>query len=169
MDYDGAVKMGRAAACWRIQDCGSCLHSKHGCGWCPVSSTCVPSTNLLDPISKADICPLRSERFELRTKALGCNCSTTTLLSVIVTVFVTIAALGLVYAIFAAIRDVHPFLGTGNFEGTELEIKEDGTRVEKSWWRDSWRKWIYRVFARPDLNHGSEQEVRTERARLLGW
>ncbi|EME43312.1 hypothetical protein DOTSEDRAFT_63563 [Dothistroma septosporum NZE10] len=166
MDFD-TTKKDRAAACWRISDCQSCVHSKHGCGWCPMSATCVPSTNLLNPVSNSDICPLRSERFELRTKTLGCDCSTTTLLSVVVTVLVTLAALGLLYAVIAAIRGINPFLGTGNFEGTELEIKGDGSRVEKSWWRDTWRKWIYRAFARPDLNHGSEQEARTERSRLL--
>ncbi|RDI84228.1 hypothetical protein Vi05172_g5652 [Venturia inaequalis] len=21
--------------CWRIQDCGHCVASKHNCGWCP--------------------------------------------------------------------------------------------------------------------------------------
>lgn len=25
----------RLSACWRIQDCGKCLKSKNGCGWCP--------------------------------------------------------------------------------------------------------------------------------------
>lgn len=158
----------RFAACWRLQDCSTCIHSKHGCGWCPYSSTCVPANNLLDPISNDGICPLWSERWELRTRTLGCGYSTTTLLSILVTVLATIAALALLYGIGLAVSRVNPFLGTGNFTGTEMEIKDDGSRHERLWLRDTWRKYLYRAFARPDLKNHSEQEEITERSRLLG-
>ncbi|KAK4501752.1 hypothetical protein PRZ48_007561 [Zasmidium cellare] len=158
----------RFEACWRIQDCGSCINDKHSCGWCPFSSTCVPVSSLVDPVSNGAICPLSSERFELRTKALGCGCSTTTLLSVIVTVFATIAALALLFGIGWFIKRVNPVLGSGTYKGTEIEVKDDGTRDIRQWERDNWRKWLYRIFARPDLKHHSEQEEVTERSRLLG-
>ena len=90
----------RLAGCWRIQNCHACTHSRHGCGWCPHSSTCVPVSSLLQPMSDAKTCPSRGERFELRTKALGCGCSTTTFLSIVVTVFATIAALLLIYGAY---------------------------------------------------------------------
>lgn len=38
----------RLAECWRIQDCKSCLHSSHGCGWCPVVGS-LPSTVSFEP------------------------------------------------------------------------------------------------------------------------
>ena len=94
---DRIVNDDRLAACWRIQNCYACTHSKHGCGWCPHTSTCVPVSSIFEPISNAQTCPSRDERYELRTKALGCGCSTATFLSVVVTVFVTIAALILLY------------------------------------------------------------------------
>lgn len=158
----------RFDACWRIQDCGSCINDNHGCGWCPFSGTCVPASSLVHPVSNGAICPLSSERFELRTKALGCGCSTATLLSVIATVFATIAALALLLGIGWAIKRINPFLGSGTYKGTEIEVKNDGTRDVRQWERDNWRKWLYRVWARPDLQHHSEQEEVTERSRLLG-
>lgn len=111
---------------------------------------------------------MSAERYELRTKALGCGCSTTTLLSVIVTVFATIAALALLFGIGWIIAKTNPFLGSGTYKGTEVEVKADGTRDVRGWERDNWRKWLYRVFARPDLKNHSEQEEVTERSRLLG-
>ncbi|CAK3933470.1 hypothetical protein MYCFIDRAFT_175736 [Lecanosticta acicola] len=158
----------RFAACWRYQECGDCIYSPHGCGWCAVSQSCVPAKNLLEPISNAAICPLWSERWELRTGALGCACSTTTLLSVVITVIATIVGLAVLCGLGLAVSRINPFLGTGQVTGTELEMKGDGTRHEKQWVRDTWPKWLYRQFARPDLNKHSEQEEITERSRLLG-
>ncbi|KAI5211643.1 hypothetical protein E4T42_08176 [Aureobasidium subglaciale] len=122
----------RRKGCWRIQDCGSCLKSKHGCGWCPSSSTCVPTTNLLTPISHP-VCPLASERYELRTKTLGCNCSTITFLSVIVTVFCTIAALLLISGVLWLLKWWGRTFRSG---GWEIVVEEDG-RVREGTWRRS--------------------------------
>ena len=159
----------RAAKCWRRQDCYSCTHDKHGCGWCPFSSTCVPASALTDPVSNKNICPMVSERWELRTKALGCGCSTTTLLSVIVTVFATIGALIVLIALGWLLKNLNPFFGSGVVSGTELEVKDDGTREEHEWRRpglgSKLRAWMN---SKPDLSSQSEQEAVTERSRLLG-
>lgn len=164
-----ATEQERAAACWRHQDCGSCLDEKRGCGWCPASSICVPASTLLDPVSHKHICPFESERFELRTKALGCGCSTTTLLSVIVTVFATLAALALLYGLVVALRALNPFLGTGRAAGWEIQFKDDGAVVEKAWRRKGpWYRFRRQVLPEDSLRTRSEQEARTERSRLLG-
>ncbi|KAK5694886.1 hypothetical protein LTR97_009477 [Elasticomyces elasticus] len=157
----------RAGACWKIQDCGSCTHSKDGCGWCPYSSTCVPTTNLLKPLSDANICPLKSERFELRTKALGCGCSTTTFLSVFVTVFATIAALALIGLLSFAFLTINQTFGTGTWNGVEIEVKEDGTRDERQWRRSNAVTSFFRRTALKATKE-SEQEHVTERSRLVG-
>lgn len=174
----------RAAACWRVQDCYSCTHSSHGCksvtvqndtaeanlcagGWCPFSGICVPTTNLLKPVTDSHICPLRGERFELRTKALGCGCSTTTLLSIIVTVFATLVAAALLSGIVAGVLRFNRTFGTGTWSGTEIDIKEDGTRDEHQWRRSNA---VTSFFRRTTLKatKESEQEQVTERSRLLG-
>lgn len=160
----------RLAACWRIQRCYACTHSSHGCGWCPHTSTCVPVSSLLQPISDSKTCPSRDERFELRTRALGCGCSTATFLSIVVTVFATIAALALLYGIAVLLGRLNGVFGTGSWRGLELEVKEDGSRVEKEWKRHPWTEKLTAIFrtdpARsPDK---SEQELVTERTRLLG-
>ena len=73
--------------------------SAHPCVWCPGSGTCVPnlhSPQLLSPIWDKNVCPGRSERFELRTHGLGCGVSTVTFLSVWVSVLGTVlVALGI--------------------------------------------------------------------------
>jgi len=34
MEMDDESKS-RFMACWKHQDCNSCTHDSHGCGWCP--------------------------------------------------------------------------------------------------------------------------------------
>lgn len=113
------------------------------------------------------MCPSLDERFELRTKALGCGCSTTTLLSVIVTVFSTIVALLMLYAIFLGIRALNQIYGTGARRGWEIEVLDDGSKKGKPWARPSWAKTVKSSLHRQDLSARSEQEERTERSRLL--
>ena len=160
----------RLAACWRHQECSSCLDSKHGCGWCPYSSTCIPVSSLLEPISKANTCPLSNERFELRTKALGCGCSTTTLLSIIVAVFATVAAVLVLYRIGLVLWRLNETFGTDSWRGTVLEIKDGEIREDYDWRRKG--GWTTRIatFLRPERVHSdrSEQEQVTERSRLIG-
>jgi hypothetical protein len=127
----------------------------------------VPATSLLDPVFKADVCPASQERFELRTKTLGCGCSTTTLLSVIVTVVSTLAALLILYAILVCTRALNQVYGTGTRRGWEIEVLDDGTMKGKPWARPSWTREIRSLFHRKDLTARSEQEERTERSRLL--
>ncbi|KAK3110154.1 hypothetical protein LTR53_015847 [Teratosphaeriaceae sp. CCFEE 6253] len=161
------VTSDRADACWGIQNCHACTHSSHGCGWCPYSSTCVPTTNLLKPISDAQVCPLRAERYELRTKALGCGCSTTTLLSVLVTVLATIVGLVLLGLIGYVLSFINQAFGTGTWNGVEVEVKDDGTRDEREWRRsNAVSSFIRRTTLKATTE--SEQEQVTERTRLLG-
>ena len=159
------------ALCWRHQTCNSCINSKHRCGWCPYSSTCIPASNLLSPVANAHICPLRNERFELRTKALGCGCSATTLLSIIVTVFATLAAAALLWGVGLLVLRFNRNFGTGTWRGVEVEFKDDGARVEKEWKRDSWTGKLAEFFRSRRVGMSltkSEQELVTERTRLLG-
>lgn len=128
----------RLAACWRIQSCDGCVNSRYGCGWCPVSAICIPASSLLEPVVDNNICPYPEERFELRTRALGCKCSTTTFISVVVSVFVTIATLFVFYILgFGILRLNHSF-GTGAWRGTELKIENGQVRQEEEWRRGTW-------------------------------
>jgi hypothetical protein len=92
--------------CWRLQTCDLCISSKDACAWCAVSQTCVPNVDhatifsILAPIRSESICPLGwQERWELRTKAFGCRCSTMTVMSVMVAVISTLCGILLLWAI----------------------------------------------------------------------
>ncbi|KAH4104519.1 hypothetical protein HBI52_222350 [Parastagonospora nodorum] len=88
----------RLYKCWGYLDCGDCHRSDGFCGWCPISSTCLPLPDdglsrafpLLSPIRYKGICAFGSERFELRTAGLGCQVSTITFLTSIATIFSTL-------------------------------------------------------------------------------
>lgn len=87
--------------CWGHQDCWDCL-SIGPCSWCPVSSTCVPNVTpmqILAPILNSDICPLWSERWELRARPFGCHVSTITFLTFLGSIYGTLLAMGLVILI----------------------------------------------------------------------
>lgn len=159
----------RLAHCWAIQDCGNCLQSNNGCGWCPSSSTCVPADNLLSPVSNEHVCPLRSERFELRTRALGCHCSIITLLSVIVTVFATLATVAVLYGIGIAIKRVDHTFGFGSRHGVEVKLEDDGSRIEGDWRRrGTWSERLLSLFRSSSYRPTpSDQERATERTRLI--
>lgn len=63
------------------------------------TSSCVPNTHdiqILAPIWQPDICPDGSESWEIRTKSLGCHCSTITLLTCIISVLSTFVVIGFV-------------------------------------------------------------------------
>jgi hypothetical protein len=125
----------------------------------------VPATSLLDPVLKANACPLAHERFELRTKTLGCGCSTATFLTLIVTVVSTILALLIMYAIVKCLRSVDRIYGSGARRGWEIEIHDDGSMSERLWVR---RRSVKSWFRHEDLSVRSEQqEVTTERSRLI--
>lgn len=158
----------RFAACWGHLTCDRCLNDANGCGWCPSSWACVPATNLLDPIRNEDICPLWNDRFELRTRTLGCGCSTTTLLSIVVTIFATIAALMVLSILLGGIRRLNRTFGSGTWQGVEIEVKDGGQRIERDWWRNSWLSRLRWSLSGGSLSNRSEQEQVTERSRLLG-
>lgn len=110
--------------CWRRQSCQYCLQGDVTCSWCPIvcfsylptprsihlftstnhilkSSTCVPNPNtfpILAPIKSSTICPLSDkERWELRATPLGCDVSTITFLTAVVTIMSTLMVVGLVF------------------------------------------------------------------------
>lgn len=110
--------------CWSHQTCGRCLVISD-CSWCPFVSrssdwsssqlvvpssnmpffrkqtwSCVPNshrTPFLAPFYDDKICPAKQERWELRTKPLGCDCSTATTVSVIVSVVGTLLVIAFAF------------------------------------------------------------------------
>lgn len=90
--------------CWILPNCETCLNSKYACSWCATSQVCVPNDHfnypfgLLAPIKYQNICPLAwRERWEMRAKPFSCRCSTMTLMSVVVSVLSTLAAIFLIW------------------------------------------------------------------------
>ncbi|ORY66262.1 uncharacterized protein BCR38DRAFT_313518, partial [Pseudomassariella vexata] len=78
--------------CWKQQNCYSCL-DQSACSWCPFSWTCVPNSNripLLAPAEDKNVCPHWAERWEIRTRPLGCQVSTITTLTALVSIFSTL-------------------------------------------------------------------------------
>ncbi|OAQ63338.1 hypothetical protein VFPPC_16461 [Pochonia chlamydosporia 170] len=78
--------------CWAQQTCGGCLDTTE-CSWCPYTWSCIPNSYrvpLLAPIYNERICPHPAERWEVRTHPFGCNVSTTTSLTAIVSVVATL-------------------------------------------------------------------------------
>ncbi|KAL7629568.1 hypothetical protein AAE478_001089 [Parahypoxylon ruwenzoriense] len=94
--------------CWRIQNCNDCLGQQTDCSWCPFSWTCVPNSNrvqLLAPAWDENVCPHWAERWEIRTHPLGCQVSTITTLTSLVTIVSTLVFVSLVtLAVFGTQR-----------------------------------------------------------------
>ncbi|KAI1200926.1 hypothetical protein F5X97DRAFT_65529 [Nemania serpens] len=94
--------------CWAVQDCRGCLRQPD-CSWCPFSWTCVPNTHTVQFLAPAwegdNTCPHWAERWEIRTRPLGCHVSTITTLNPLVTILCTLLFIFLVWlAGFAARR-----------------------------------------------------------------
>jgi len=102
------------------------------------SSICVPASTLFDPIGNSEICPLGLERWELRTKALGCGCSTTTLLAILITIVCTIVGLFVLYGVWIVLKWVNRIWGPGSYGGWYLEIDDNGSKTEGVWIRRRW-------------------------------
>ncbi|KAL6906854.1 hypothetical protein GGI43DRAFT_243298 [Trichoderma evansii] len=86
--------------CWAQQSCGGCLDSL-GCSWCPYTWSCVPNEHtipFLAPAFDDEICPHPDERWEVRTRPLGCQVSSRMGLTVAVTIVATLAAVLIVAA-----------------------------------------------------------------------
>ena len=99
---------------------------------------------LLAPIKYKNICPFPwQERWELRARPFGCNCSTTTLLTGVFTFLSTIAGLLVLVGLVKFIALVWTTVRGG--EGFELEVEGERrwghpwnrTRTWKEW-RQSW-------------------------------
>lgn len=112
--------------CWRHQDCKHCL-DEDGCSWCPFvcepnqtsnkpvsfstdpikSWSCVSNNHtiqLLAPAYDEDICPHWAERWEVRTRPLGCQVSTITSLTSIVSIASTLVAVLVISLLVLALR-----------------------------------------------------------------
>ncbi|CAK7225446.1 hypothetical protein SCUCBS95973_005867 [Sporothrix curviconia] len=98
---------GRFRRCWGHGDCRSCL-GMSACSWCPFSATCVPNDYLIPALAPAwegdYMCPYWAERWELRTRPLGCQVSTITSLTALVAGAVTLAVVLLVWAAVVVVR-----------------------------------------------------------------
>jgi hypothetical protein len=99
----------------------------------------------------------------LRTKTLGCGCSTATFLTLIVVVVSTFLALLIMYAIVKCVRSVNQVYGTGAHRGWKIEIHDDGSMSERLWARRSVKSW----FRHGDLSLRSEQQDGTEHSRPI--
>ncbi|EUC34931.1 hypothetical protein COCCADRAFT_92176 [Bipolaris zeicola 26-R-13] len=139
----------RLKRCWGYMDCGDCHRSTGHCGWCAISSTCLPlplddafsrTFPLLSPIRHHDICALGSERFELRTGGLGCQVSTITFLTSLVTIFCTLFGVLVLYGVSKCVGWV--VWGTRARSGGYV-VYEDGRGGV--WVREGWGRWWRRV------------------------
>lgn len=138
--------------CWRRNDCGSCLSSSgpQDCGWCPYSATCVPlpssHSTILSPINNPHICPFPwQERYELRTRPFGCNCSTTSFLVALITCVSTLVGALVLWGLVKLLIALWRVLRAGS-TGYELVILEEEERhnVKGRVWRrgGSWMEWL---------------------------
>lgn len=138
------------------------------------SSTCLPLPTdslskafpLLTPIRYDSICALRSERFELRTSGLGCQVSTITFLTSIVTIFSTLLGVLVLYGLVKCIKLVG--LGTRGSRGGYV-IFEDGS--EDIWVRKSegWGMWWRRVSGKPKEFEIEEVDEGTRKRGFFWW
>lgn len=113
------------------------------------SWTCVPNSNrvqLLAPAWDENVCPHWAERWEIRTRPLGCQVSTITTL----TSFVTIAST-LVFALLVTLTV---------FGIQRLRAYSDKSPgLWKAWanaWKDWWAKWQQQRYP---MIHGNEDDV----------
>lgn len=125
--------------CWRHQDCKGCLDESH-CSWCPFSWACVPNNYTVPALAPAydeGICPHWAERWEIRTRPLGCQVSTITSLTSLVSIASTIA-LALIIVIwlfcFRRIRRYHQQQPAGWWRFWEWNWKP---RTGGIWFRSS--------------------------------
>ncbi|KAI1446729.1 hypothetical protein F5Y02DRAFT_56132 [Annulohypoxylon stygium] len=125
--------------CWRIQNCKDCLTTQPDCSWCPFSWTCVPNSArfpFLAPAGDENICPHWAERWEIRTRPLGCQVSTITTLTSLVSIASTLVLVLLVTLAVWGVRWVRAY-----------------GRKNPGWWRISksdlerlpvrWRSWLH--------------------------
>ncbi|GAM83959.1 hypothetical protein ANO11243_019490 [Dothideomycetidae sp. 11243] len=103
---------------------------------------CIPVGSIFDPVKNPNICPSWTGRWELRTKTLGCGCSTLTLLAVLITIVCTLAALSVLFGVYKLITSVNKIWGFGALSGSYLKYDDGGHRHEGLWFRKWW--WLPR-------------------------
>ncbi|KAI1078267.1 hypothetical protein F5B20DRAFT_234379 [Whalleya microplaca] len=151
--------------CWAIQNCQGCLEQTD-CSWCPFSWTCNPNPSpqplipLLAPAFHENICPHWAERWELRARPLGCQVSTITALTAVVSVAGTLV-LGLL--VWGAVWG-------GRWVGRRFGVGGKGL----GWWRRGLRVRLWTGLGRKGRGNGGgdggdtlEQRGEREREPLL--
>ncbi|KAI0173393.1 hypothetical protein GGR52DRAFT_384646 [Hypoxylon sp. FL1284] len=146
--------------CWGIQDCKGCL-AQGDCSWCPFSWTCVPNSAkvpLLAPAWDENVCPHWAERWEIRTRPLGCQVSTITTLTALVTIASTLVFVLLFTLAVFGIRRLKTY-----------------SEVHPTWWKiwtyrptrwlSRWREWIRTKLT--NKVHPNGREARDEQEPLL--
>lgn len=112
------------------------------------SSTCLPlpldpfssTFPLLSPLAHKFICATGPERFELRTKGLGCQVSTITFLTSLVTIGCTLFGVVVLYGVVLGVRNLRRVVW--GWRGG-WEVYGDGR--EGVWVRrKGWRRWVSR-------------------------
>ncbi|KAF4841731.1 hypothetical protein CGCSCA4_v009261 [Colletotrichum siamense] len=142
--------------CWQRQDCKGCL-AEDRCSWCPMTSACVPNPYaipLLAPAWNEDVCPHWAERWELRTRPLGCQVSTITSLTSIISIVSTLVVVLLVTLLFVTIRWAR-----------RRSVKEPG------WWRVWQYDWRHIVTRRDNIGEqdpllGQDHSTRSNQGPL---
>ncbi|KAI2473641.1 hypothetical protein F4781DRAFT_139816 [Annulohypoxylon bovei var. microspora] len=122
--------------CWRIQNCKDCLTTQPDCSWCPFSWTCVPnSANIpfLAPAWDENVCPHWAERWEIRTRPLGCQVSTITTLTSLVTIASTLVLILIVALAVWSVRKLREY------------GKNPGWRVSRIDWKRLAVRWRAKV------------------------
>lgn len=86
------------------------------------------------------MCPTYDDRWELRTRALGCKVSSMTLMTCLGTILCTLAGLLLLMAVVKAARVIcAPFAGSGGYEIVLNDADEhnvEALRRAKRAWQD---------------------------------
>ncbi|KAK4160915.1 hypothetical protein QBC43DRAFT_108055 [Cladorrhinum sp. PSN259] len=142
--------------CWRQQSCSSCLDTK-SCNWCPFTQSCTPNTYaipLLAPAYDENICPHWAERWEVRTRPLGCQVSTITALSVISSVLSTLMVMGLIWLIFLTTKRLK----------RRISSQDWGANGEDQTWLNyarGWRIWDPREWGSTSTATGNQHLGRT--------
>lgn len=155
--------------CWRHQDCRGCLDEDR-CSWCPFvgrppvfctapavdtikSWSCVPNNHTIQALAPANdenVCPHWAERWEIRTRPLGCQVSTVTSLTSIISITSTLVVLLMVLLLTWAL----------------FRLRRHHKQAESG----RWRFWNIRRFpwtARSEPQPGSGGEVAGEQDPLL--
>ncbi|KAF1967457.1 hypothetical protein BU23DRAFT_602877 [Bimuria novae-zelandiae CBS 107.79] len=164
----------RLELCWGYNDCGDCHRSKGHCGWCAISSTCLPlpldpwsrAFPLLSPMRHKFICATGPERFELRTSGLGCQVSTITFLTSIVTIFCTLFGVLVLYFLFYAGDRIGFALKTRKGGWVVYGDGREGVWVRKS---ASWGRWWRMLTGRLRENEILEVDGGTQERSWWAW